>query len=34
MRQRRVWYEMYQRGELTREVLERMAPLIAARVRV
>ena len=34
LRQRRAWYEMYQRGELTREGLERMAPLIAARVRV
>ena len=30
MRQREVWYQMYQRGELTRDLLKRMAPLIAA----
>jgi len=33
VRQRRVWYELYQRGELTQQGLERMAPLIAARVK-
>ena len=32
MRQRREWYGMYQRGELTRDGLERMAPLIAAAI--
>lgn len=32
MRQRRVWYEMYQRGELTQEGLEMMAPQISAAI--
>ena len=32
MRQRRVWYQMYQDGELTQDLLERMAPLIAAAI--
>ena len=32
MRQRREWYCMYQRGDLTRDGLERMAPLIAAAI--
>jgi hypothetical protein len=33
LRQRRQWYEMYQRGELPLEGLERVAPLIAQAVR-
>ena len=32
MRQRSVWYGMYQCGELTRDGLKRMAPLIAAAI--
>lgn len=33
IRQRQVWYEMYQSGALSLALLERFAPLIARAVR-